>query len=335
MNEPEGRIRYHSQKARFGRKRSRSIKRPLCVFCSVLLVLVVAKLEWNSCARILGSAAGLASHLGGRRPLQHVHLNKKALESGQLRLKSEAAVVLDTKTEEVLFTKNMEQQLPIASLSKLMSVLVFLECKPSLDDSETITKQDAEKSGFADLRVGETLILRDLLHACLMSSSNRAARALARASGMPSSAFVKRMNRKARELGLENTFFLEPTGLSEENRSTALDCAKLLYFALQDSTIGSISGKTAHRFVSLDRTKRVHQIRNTNRLLFSSKNVKGGKTGYNGASGWCLVVMVEGEDGKEVVAVVLGAPDKFTRYKDIRSMVEWCMPTNKKPSRKS
>ncbi len=311
------------------------MKKVLCLLFCIVLVSLVAALEWNNWFGIFGSTSGLRSPSGGRLPLQNVQLNKKALESGKLRLKSEAAVVLDTKKEELLFTKNMDQQLPIASLSKLMSVLVFLECKPSLDDSETITRQDAKKSGFADLRVGETLTLRDLLHACLMSSSNRAARALARASGLAPSDFVKRMNRKAKELGLENTFFLEPTGLSEENRSTALDCAKLLYFALQDSVIASVSGKTAHRFVSLDRTKRVHQIRSTNRLLFSSKNVKGGKTGYNGASGWCLVVLVEEADGTQVVAVVLGAPDKYSRYKDVRSMVEWCMGPDKITTRKS
>jgi D-alanyl-D-alanine endopeptidase (penicillin-binding protein 7) len=311
------------------------VKRTLCIFSCILAILLVAKLEWNNWPRIFQGVSGLYSGSSGKLPLQKVHLNQKALESDRLRLKSEAAVVLDIKKEEVLFTKNMEEQLPIASLSKLMSILVFLECHPDPDGFATITEKDAEKSGLADLRVGETLALGDLLHACLMNSSNRAARALARASGLAPTDFVSRMNRKARELGLKNTFFCEPTGLSEENRSTALDCAKLLYFALQDSVVASISGKTFHRFVSLDRTKRVHEIRSTNRLLFRSRNVKGGKTGYNGASGWCLGVMVEGEEGEEVVAVVLGAPDKRSRYEDIRSVVEWCMQAEKKPVRKS
>jgi D-alanyl-D-alanine endopeptidase (penicillin-binding protein 7) len=311
------------------------MKRTLCVCSCILAILLVAKLEWNNWPRIFRGVSGLYSGSSGKLPLQKVHLNKKALESDKLPLKSEAAVVLDPKKEEVLFTKNMEEQLPIASLSKLMSVLVFLECHPGLDGFATITEEDANESGFADLEVGETLALGDLLHACLMSSSNRAARALASASGLAPEDFVSRMNRKAGELGLTNTFFCEPTGLSEENRSTALDCAKLLYFALQDSVVATISGKTFHRFVSLDRTRRVHEIRSSNRLLFRSKNVKGGKTGYNGASGWCLGVMVEGEEGEEVVAVVLGAPDKHARYNDIRSVVQWCMPEEKKPGRKS
>jgi D-alanyl-D-alanine endopeptidase (penicillin-binding protein 7) len=138
------------------------------------------------------------------------------------------------------------------------------------------------------------------------------------------------MNLKAKTLGLENTFFYEPTGLNKKNRSTALDCAKLLYFALQDSVIASILNKTTYEFVSLDKGKRRHQIGSTNGLLFSSLNVKGGKTGYNGASGWCLGTMVEGKDGEEMVAVILGAPTKHARFKEIRSIVEWSIEKHKK-----
>jgi len=137
---------------------------------------------------------------------------------------------------------------------------------------------------------------------------------------------------KAKELDLKNTVFCEPTGLDEANRSCAIDCAKLLYFALQDSVIGSILNKTSCEFVSLDRRQRRHRIGSTNKLLFSSLNVRGGKTGYNGASGWCLGTLVEGEDGKEIVAVVLGAPTKHTRFKEIRSIVEWAIRRNVKGS---
>jgi D-alanyl-D-alanine endopeptidase (penicillin-binding protein 7) len=311
------------------------LKRSLFIFSFILLLMLVARFEWANWFRKMGFTSMIRPGGAKELPLKNVYLSKNILESYKVKVGSEAAVVVDTKKGEVLLEKNMEKQLPIASLSKLMSVLVFLESKTPLSDSVTITREDAKKSGFADLRVGEKFTCDDLLHACLMSSSNRAARALARASGLTPPNFVKRMNRKAKELGLKKTVFYEPTGLSEENKSTALDCAKLLYFALQDSIIASISEKTTHRFVSLDRSRTAHQIRSTNRLLFGTKNVKGGKTGYNGVSGWCLGVMVEDTSGKEVVAVVLGAPDKRTRYKDIRTMVEWCMQTDKETIRKS
>jgi D-alanyl-D-alanine endopeptidase (penicillin-binding protein 7) len=136
------------------------------------------------------------------------------------------------------------------------------------------------------------------------------------------------MNRKAKELGLLSSLFCEPTGLDKQNRSSALDCARLLYSALQDSVIRSIAGKTFYEFNSVN--KRKHRIGSTNKLLFSSLNVKGGKTGYNGASGWCLGTLVEGYDGKEVVAVVLGAPSKRTRFREIRSIVKWSISENTK-----
>jgi len=299
------------------------MKRPVYFFVSVLLVLFISKVEWGNWSWDLGKSQITDSHSEAKVPLQTIYIGERALESRKLPLRSKAAVVLDTKEGEVLFEKNMERKLPIASLTKLMSALVFLKTSPDLNDIVTITVADADGSGGSQLKVGETFTLRDLLHASLMSSSNRATKALARASGISPSEFVAGMNRKAKELGLRNTFFCESTGLDEKNRSTALDCARILYFALQDSIIASISSKTTYEFVSLDVKRRRHRIGSTNKLLFSSLNVRGGKTGYNGASGWCLGTLVEGEDGKEVVAVILGAPTKHARFREIRSIVEW------------
>jgi D-alanyl-D-alanine endopeptidase (penicillin-binding protein 7) len=306
------------------------MRRSACFFVSALVILLIAKIEWGNWFEELGKSLKMELTCAEKIPLQTIRVGEKALESDKVPLKSEAAVVLDTKKGEVIFRKNMERELPIASLTKLMSALVFLDTKPDMDTVVTLTWDDASGSGKSQLRAGEKLTAGDLLHASLMSSSNRAIKALARASGLPPGEFVSRMNRKAKSLGLKNSLFCEPTGLDERNRSTALDCAKLLYFALQDSVIASISGKTSYEFVSQDAKRRKHQIGNTNKLLFSSLNVKGGKTGYNGASGWCLGTMVEGENGLEMVAVVLGAPTKHTRFKEIRSIVEWCLEKNKR-----
>ena len=92
---------------------------------------------------------------------------------------------------------------------------------------------------------------------------------------------------------------------------------------MQDSAIRSVAGKTFHEFSSLNRTRRKHRVGSTSKLLFSSLNVKGGKTGHIGASGWCQGTLVEGDDGRELVAVVLGAPNKRTRFREIRSIVKW------------
>ncbi len=301
----------------------------------VFVVLAVSKIACDSWFWASGRMDGLGSLWKEKLPLQTVHISEKAKESYTLLIKSEAAVVLDAKKEIILFEKNMERTLPIASLSKLMSALVFLETNPVLNDTVTISLADAEGAGWSQLKVKETFTLYDLLHASLMSSNNRATRTLARSCGLTSDEFAARMNQKAKKIGLINTRFIEPTGLDTNNRSTALDCARLLYFAQKENLIASIMGKTVYQFSSLGKRKRVHQIRNTNKLLFSSLplgslcNVKGGKTGHNGASGFCLGTMMQGEDGEEIIAVVLGAPSSGTRFKEIKSIVRWSMQEEK------
>jgi D-alanyl-D-alanine endopeptidase (penicillin-binding protein 7) len=257
-------------------------------------------------------------------PLKEVHLSPKALENKLHRIVSKAAVAVDVEKGEILFEKNMEEPSPIASLTKLMTTLVFLEQNPDLNDSATIIPADAKSSGRSRIRIGETLTLRDLLHASLMSSNNLATKTLVRVSGLPYDDFIDRMNQKAKEIGLENTCFYEPTGLDQNNQSTALDCARLLCFALMDEKIASITSKEAYTFTSLyKKKKRIHQISNTNKLLSSSLNVKGGKTGYIGASGFCLATLVENDDGAKIATVVLGAPSSFARFKETKSIIKW------------
>ena len=260
----------------------------------------------------------------GAIPLKEVHLSPKALENKLHRIVSKAALAVDIEKGEILFEKNMEEPTPIASLTKLMTALVFLEQNPNLDEFATIIPSDAESSGRSRIRIGETLTLRDLLHASLMSSNNLATKTLVRVSGLPYDDFIDRMNQKAKEIGLENTRFYEPTGLDANNQSTALDCARLLCFALMNEKIASITSKEVYTFTSLYKKKRrIHQISNTNKLLSSSLNIKGGKTGYNGPSGWCLATLVEDEDGTKIAAVVLGAPSSFTRFKETKSIIKW------------
>ena len=259
-------------------------------------------------------------------PLKELHFTKRALENKLHRIRSKAALAVDIKKGDILFEKNMEKPLPIASLTKLMTALVFLEQNPNLKDTVTITFEDAKFAGRSRLRVGETLTLKDLLHASLTCSNNRATKTLVRVSGLSFKDFVTRMNQKAKEIGLENTCFYEPTGLDESNQSTALDCARLLSFALMDSVVASITSRKTYSFTSVyKKRKRRHQIVNTNRLLLSSLNVKGGKTGYNGASGWGLGTLVEDKDGTKGAAVVLGAPTSLARFREARSIIKWSL----------
>lgn len=262
----------------------------------------------------------------GAIPLKELHYTKTALENKLHRIKSKAALAVDIEKGDILFEKNMEKQLPIASLTKLMTALVFLEQNPNLDDTAEIIYADAKFAGRSGVRVRETLTLKDLLHTSLMCSNNRTTKTLVRVSGLSFEDFVTRMNQKAEEIGLENTCFYEPTGLDENNQSTALDCARLISFALTDSVIASITSKKIYSFTSVyKKRKRRRQIMNTNSLLLSSLNVKGGKTGYNGASGWCLGTLVENKDGTKIATVVLGAPSSLTRFRETKSIIKWSL----------
>jgi D-alanyl-D-alanine carboxypeptidase len=257
-------------------------------------------------------------------PLKELHFTKTAFQNKLHRIRAKAALAVDVEKGEILFEKNMEEQLPIASLTKLMTALVFLEQNPNLDDTTKVTLSDARFAGRSRLWVGEAATLKDLLHTSLMCSNNRTTKTLVRVSGLGSKEFVARMNQKAEEIGLENTCFYEPTGLDESNQSTALDCARLLSFALTDSVVATVTSKKEYNFTSFyKKRKRTHKIANTNRLLLSSLNVKCGKTGYNGASGWCLGTLVEDEDGTKIAAVVLGAPSNLARFREARSIIKW------------
>lgn len=311
------------------------MKKILILFVFLLLVLAISKIAGDNWFWASSKLDGISSIWKGTITLRNIHISPKALESNKLPIKSEAAVVLDAGKEEILFEKNMERPLPIASLTKLMTALVFLETNPDLNDTATINLADAEGAGYSQLKVKETFTLCDLLHASLMSSNNRATRTLSRSCGLAPDEFVTRMNQKSKKIGLKNTLFFEPTGLDTNNRSTALDCARLLYFAQKESVIASITGKTTYQFSSLGKRRRIHQIKNTNKLLFTSLSpgtagsVRCGKTGYNGASGYCLSTLVQGEDGKEIIAVVLGAPSSGARFKEIKSIVKWSTQEDK------
>jgi serine-type D-Ala-D-Ala endopeptidase (penicillin-binding protein 7) len=241
--------------------------------------------------------------------------------SKEFRLTAKSALVLDLDKGTVLYDKNSEEVRSIASLTKLMTAMVFLECGVDLFDTITISREDARASARSHLRPGETFYILDLLHASLMPSDNRATRALVRATGLSPQEFVGRMNRKADSLGLVNTEFSDPTGLDADNVSTAWETAKLLKVALSYPLISQITTKTSYKFFSLNKRRRMHQLSNSNRLLRDDYEVLGGKTGFIGRSGWCLAVMLKNIEEKLCV-VVLGAASNVRRFAEARHILK-------------
>lgn len=222
------------------------------------------------------------------------------------------AILIDPSTGEVLFEKNSSAAVPIASLTKLMTALVFLEQKPDMERETDVTPEDLAGAGHTQLRRGERPALGDLMHMSLMCSDNVATRILARESGLSAEDFLARMNKKAAELGLESARFVEFTGLDERNVATASDVARLLHAAAHDETIQSITTTRSYEFRT---TRRWHTISNTNRLLYSQYDVLGGKTGFILEAGYCFATWVRSQ-GRDLIAVVLGAPTNATRFAD-------------------
>ena len=237
------------------------------------------------------------------------------------------AVVVDPSTQQVLFEKQSGETVPIASLTKLMSALVFLDQKPDLRRSAEVTRDELHGGGHTQLRNHEQVALYDLLHMSLMNSDNVATRVLARESGLAPEAFVDAMNAKAHTLGLANTHFAEPTGLNENNVSTAVDVARLLKAAADHYLIREVTTTPDYTFVTeypgRKRTvSRTHQIVNTNRLLRSNRyEFNCSKTGFISQSGYCVATWVR-DQGRDLIAVVLGAPTNATRFADIVRLVQ-------------
>src|SRR4051794_39202311 len=161
----------------------------------------------------------------------------------QLELKSSVALVIDQDTREVLFSKNDSAVLPIASLTKLMTGLLVSEAKLPMEEMISITQDDVdtEKGSSSRLRVGTMLTRGELLHLALMSSENRAANALGRTHPGGMEAFVSLMNAKAKLLGMKDTRYVEPTGLSSRNQSSAHDLALLVNTAHADPVLREYS----------------------------------------------------------------------------------------------
>ncbi|WP_461503055.1 D-alanyl-D-alanine endopeptidase [Rhodoferax sp.] len=239
-----------------------------------------------------------------------------------LDLNSSVALVIDQDTNEVLFSKNDQAVLPIASLTKLMTGLVLSEARLPMDQLITISQDDVdtEKWSSSRLRVGTELSRGELLHLALMSSENRAAHALGRSypGGLPN--FVRLMNAKAKSIGMSDTHYAEPTGLSSRNQSSARDLAKLVNVAHRDPILRELSTSPDYQVAIGNRTL---QFNNTNRLVKNpSWDIGLQKTGYISEAGRCLVMQTK-IAGRKLIMVFLDSTGKLSRIADAERVRRW------------
>ncbi len=261
-------------------------------------------------------------------PARHrarVHAARRVVsldDAKHLALQSSAALVLDQATGAVLFEKNPSAVLPIASITKLMTAMVVLDAKPSLTETLAIGEEDVDvlKGTRSRLKVGTQLEREEMLRLALMSSENRAASALSRHYPGGREAFVAAMNRKAQALGLVDTRFLDPTGLTAANVSSPRDLAKMVDAAHQYPLIREYSTTSEGEFSIAGRPQHFH---NTNTLVKNPTWEIGlSKTGYINEAGKCLV-MQAWLNNKPTIIVLLDSWGKMTRIGDANRIKRW------------
>jgi D-alanyl-D-alanine carboxypeptidase len=238
---------------------------------------------------------------------------------------ADKAAVLSEDGRYLLFNKNADKKQPIASITKLMTALVFTDTKPDWSATYQITGADNIEGGKLNLFTGDTLNLKDLFLTSLIASDNGATIALVHATGLSEEDFVKKMNEKASALGLNNTSFAEPIGLSENDISTAREVALLARAALENTDISEAVKKSEYRFQTLEGRDKF--IESTDYLLFDSATNEfqplGGKTGYTERAGYCFVGRFQGPNGEDLIAAVLNSPGKNDRFKESKKIINW------------
>ncbi|MEY4506664.1 MAG: D-alanyl-D-alanine endopeptidase precursor [Pseudomonadota bacterium] len=242
--------------------------------------------------------------------------------SDPLSLSASVALVVDQSTNEVLFSKNDEAVLPIASLTKLMTGLVVADAGLPMDEVITITHDDADtlKGSRSRLVIGASLTRGELMHLALMSSENRAAHALGRTHPGGMDAFVQAMNRKAQFLGMGDSRFVDPTGLSSHNQSSARDLATLAAAAYNQPIMRELSTSPSYL---LDMGHKTLQYNNSNGLVRSERwDIGLQKTGYIAEAGRCLVMQAT-VAGREVIMVFLDSVSKVARLRDAERVRQW------------
>jgi D-alanyl-D-alanine endopeptidase (penicillin-binding protein 7) len=239
-----------------------------------------------------------------------------------LSLRSNVAFVMDQNSSEVLFEKNANVALPIASITKLMTGLVVVEANQDMNETLTVTNDDVDRHKYSSSRlpVGARMTRNNLLHIALMSSENRAAAALGRNYPGGINAFVAAMNAKARQLGMNDTRYVDSSGLSSQNVSSARDLAKLVAYAHQKPLLRQYS--TDPNWV-VEASGRPMRYNNTNYLVaLPDWNIGLQKTGFINEAGRCLVMQAMIQ-GRNVIMVFLDSKGKMSRTADAGRMRRW------------
>jgi D-alanyl-D-alanine endopeptidase (penicillin-binding protein 7) len=236
--------------------------------------------------------------------------------------RAEAAIVYNPDNGAVLYESNAQNQRSIASITKVMTAVVFMEDDPDLGRQVVVDRSDVRAASTTYLKAGAKVTTGDLLHLTLIASDNAAARALARVHPLGMPGFIARMNSKAQEMGLSSTKYVDPSGLYAANVSSAYDMARLITYVSNDDRIASVMRM---QYYSLPVGKKTVQVHSTNQLVMKGDvDVQAGKTGFIRNSGYCLATLLKlPQGGPSVAVVVLGAKSNAGRFMETRHLFSW------------
>lgn len=240
-----------------------------------------------------------------------------------VKISAQAAAVIDKDSDTILWQKNAREERSIASISKLMTALVFLDHNPGWEQEITMQASDEINGGTNHLLRDEVVKVKDVFYTALIASDNSATRALVRSTGLSEEDFVREMNAKAKSLGLLDTSFVEATGLNANNKSTAFDVLHLAKVAFAKKDIRDSTAKNTYDFQAV--SGKNHHIVSTNKLLNSYLDINAGKTGFINASGYCLVSEFVGDNGQEIIGVVLGSDTHDGRFQELKILSSWIL----------
>jgi len=242
-----------------------------------------------------------------------------------------SAIIFNEQSNEILWEKNATTTLPLASLTKLVAIKVFLDTRPSLDRKVAYSVKDEEynyeycnkwESARIILNDGDILTIEDLVYSALVGSANNTIETLVRISGLSRNDFIAKMNETVLAWGARSTYFVEPTGLSPENVSSAFDYAIIIKEVLRHPIIEKASTMAEYEFYTVNTRKR-HRIRNTNQLIRTNKyNITGSKTGYLDEAGYCLMTRFR-TGGEQIIVVTMGASTRDISFLETENLIKY------------
>lgn len=253
---------------------------------------------------------------------------KKINESLGVKLEARSAIILDRGSGQILFAKNADEKMAMASLTKIMTAIVALDSKIDLENTILIKNSYIELEGAdIDLRQGEKIKVKDLLYGTLIASGNDAASALAEHTGGNLKNFISKMNDKADKLNLKNTHFAGVSGLDTENHySTAENLARLGDYAFKNEEFLKVTKTKEYDIVPDDNEVR-HYMTTDKLLLVDYPRLIAGKTGYTDNAGFCFLGLSDDGQGNQIITVILGEDQNGEQFQESKALIDWAYKT--------